>query len=104
MGACGSTMMKGADSPYWKRAQYTTLTQNEWDIIIIMLGTNDAKDATSGGPSNWPHNCIDAAEQHTQLTCPYAVDYKSMIELVRTLGTSAAGPKIFTAVPPPLMQ
>ena len=27
-----------------------------------------------------------------------------MIELLRTLGTTPAGPKIFTAVPPPLMQ
>ena len=26
-----------------------------------------------------------------------------MIKLVKTLGTTAAGPKIFTAIPPPLM-
>jgi hypothetical protein len=38
LGACGSTMMKTADSPYWKRPQYKTLTTNTWDILIIMLG------------------------------------------------------------------
>jgi hypothetical protein len=37
-------------------------------------------------------------------TCPFAVDYKSMIELVRTLGPANGAPKIYTAIPPPLMQ
>lgn len=39
LGACGSTMMKGADSPYWQRPQFKALTAAKWDIIIIMLGT-----------------------------------------------------------------
>jgi lysophospholipase L1-like esterase len=99
LGACGSTMMKGADSPYWKRPQYNTLTAAKWDIIIIMLGTNDAKEY------NWKLNdpngrCAGAGA----LTCPFAVDYMAMINLVKTLGTTSAGPKIFVAVPPPLMQ
>lgn len=29
LGACGSTMQKNADSPYWKRPQFTTLTSNK---------------------------------------------------------------------------
>ena len=105
MGACGSTMMKGADSPFWKRAQYKTLTSAKWDVIIIMLGTNDAKDAGSHGPHNWPHDCTSPGDaQKADLSCPFAQDYASMVSLVRTLGTTAAGPKIYTAVPPPLMQ
>jgi hypothetical protein len=100
LGACGSTMMKGADSPFWKRPQYKALTAAKWDIIIIMLGTNDAKDAGSRGPHNWPHDCTGP----DALKCAFAVDYASMIELVKTLGTTAAGPKIYTAVPPPLMM
>lgn len=103
MGACGSTMQKCADSPFWKRPQYKTLTGAKWDIIIIMLGTNDAKDKGSGhgqgscGPDgNWAHNCTGAGAT----TCPFAKDYSAMIDLVRTLGT----PKIYLAVPPPLMQ
>ena len=101
LGACGSTMMKGADSPYWKRPQYAALTAAKWDIIIIMLGTNDAKDAGNHGPHNWPHNCTGAGAH----TCPFAADYKSMVDLVRTLGAApGTAPAIYTAVPPPLMQ
>ena len=101
MGACGSTMMKGADSPYWQRPQYQTLTSNKWDAIVIQLGTNDAKDKGSKGPPNWPHNCTGP----DALTCPYAVDYAAMIKLVRTLGPKdGVPPRIFLSVPPPLMQ
>ena len=51
-----------------------------------MLGTNDAKDAGSGGPTNWPHDCTGAEA----LNCPFAQDYASMINLVKTLGVAAA--------------
>merc|ERR1719480_402868 len=44
LGACGSTMLKKSNSPYWQRPQYKALTSGTWDIIVIMLGTNDAKD------------------------------------------------------------
>ena len=99
LGACGSTMQKGADSPYWDRPQFETLTSQEWDIIIIMLGTNDAKDAGSGGPDNWQHDCGGKANT-TTLGCTFAEDYSAMIDLVQTLGN----PKIYLNVPPPLMQ
>lgn len=36
LGACGSTMQKGADSPYWNRPQYQALIKGTWDIVIIM--------------------------------------------------------------------
>ena len=36
LGACGSTMQKNADSPYWKRPQYQALTSAKWDIIVIV--------------------------------------------------------------------
>ena len=95
LGACGSTLLKSGDSPYWDRPQYDTLTNNTWDIIIIMLGTNDAKDNSSGGPPNWPRNCTQRS-----LRCPFAEDYHSMIKVVRKLGN----PKIYTMIPPPLMK
>jgi len=102
LGACGSTMLKKSNSPYWERPQFKTLTGGKWDIIIIMLGTNDAKDPGSGGPNNWLHNC--GGVDHTTLDgCTFADDYLSMITLIKTLGTTPAGPKIFTAIPPPLM-
>lgn len=103
LGACGSTMLKKGDSPYWKRPQYSALTKGKWDIIVIMLGTNDAKDLGDHGPNNWQHDC--GGENHTELSsCSFAEDYKSMIDLVRTLGTTPAGPKIYVQIPPPLMQ
>eukprot|EP00966_Prymnesium_polylepis_P242130 5599508-Prymnesium_polylepis.1 len=130
LGACGSTMLKvqarprargpanvrprdatrplprrpvasqAGDSPFWQRPQYQGLTSGKWDIVIIMLGTNDAKDAGNGGPANWPHDCTGA----DALSCPFAKDYTSMIDLVKTLGTTAAGPDVYVMIPPPLMQ
>jgi len=100
LGACGSTMLKHSNKPFWQRPQYKALVAGKWDIVVIMLGTNDAKDKGSGGPANWPHNCTGSGA----LTCPFAQDFKSMIDLVNTLGTSPAGPKVYVMIPPPLMK
>jgi len=105
LGACGSTMQKGADSPYWQRPQFQTLIGNKWDIIVIMLGTNDAKDPGDGGPNNWHDNCGPSLSNISLANCTFAQDYLSMIELVRTLGPDANTPPIiYVAAPPPLMQ
>jgi hypothetical protein len=41
----------------------------------------------------------------TTANCSFASDYHDMIELVKTLGTTAGvPPKIYVLVPPPLMQ
>ena len=103
LGACGSTMLKVSDSPYWQRPQYTTLTNNTWDIVTIMLGTNDAKDPGDGGPNNWLHNC-GGPDQTNLKDCTFAQDYSAMIEVVTKLGNNNNPPKIFVLVPPPLME
>eukprot|EP01006_Ploeotia_vitrea_P030614 TRINITY_DN62986_c0_g1_i2.p1 TRINITY_DN62986_c0_g1~~TRINITY_DN62986_c0_g1_i2.p1 ORF type:complete len:251 (+),score=26.62 TRINITY_DN62986_c0_g1_i2:154-906(+) len=100
LGACGSTMMKHSNRPYWKRPQYKTLVRHKWDIIIIMLGTNDAKDKGHHGPPNWPHDCTGPRA----LDCAYARDYADMIKVVRSLGRTPKPPKIYLAIPPPLMK
>ena len=74
LGACGSTMLKGANSPYWRRPQYKALTGAKWDIIIIMLGTNDAVGLA--------HTSMDTCKGPTTLKCPFAQDFASMIEQV----------------------
>ena len=95
-------MLKKGNSPYWKRSQYDALTKGTWDIVTIMLGTNDAKDPGDHGPDNWQHDCGGAS--HTKLDgCSFAADYKDMIDVVKTLGRTPAGPKIYLAIPPPLM-
>lgn len=95
LGACGSTMLKISNSPYWQRPQYKTLISNKWDIIIIMLGTNDAKDTDDHGPNNWLHNC--GGVNHTTLEgCSFASDYAAMINVIKKLGTTPGGPVIYT--------
>ena len=101
LGECGSTMQKNADSPYWKRNSFTTLTKNTWDIVVIMLGTNDAKDHTDNGPSNW--GC-GVGSNVTVASCQFAQDYLSFIALVKTLGPGGKSPVIFVMKPAPLMS
>jgi len=103
LGACGSTMLKKGNSPFWQRPQFKALNESKWDIVTIMLGTNDAKDPGSHGPNNWPHDC-GGPTATTLEGCTFAQDYKSMIDFVRTLGTTTDGPKIYAVTPPALMQ
>lgn len=97
LGASGATLQKNGDSPYWQRPQYQTLIANKWDIVIIMLGTNDAKDKGSGGPPNWLHDCEG---RDPLANCTFADDYASLIAVVRGLGN----PSVSIMIPPPLMQ
>jgi len=50
LGASGMTMSKtgmsdGGPGSYWDTAQYQTLINGQWDIVVVMLGTNDSKAA-----------------------------------------------------------
>jgi len=103
LGACGSTMLKKGDSPFWKRPQYDALVAGQWDIVTIMLGTNDAKDPGDHGPNNWQHDCSGAGG--CSLTnCSFASDYHDLVSLVETLGTTpGTPPAIYAMIPPPLM-
>ena len=90
-------LMKGLPFPlfsYWESTTYTKLITKKWDIVVIMFGTNDAEERA------WPHNCTGP----NALNCPFSQEYQSMIDVIRTLGTSPGGPKIYTVIPPPLMK
>ena len=109
MGACGSMMLKNSSTPFWERPQYKTLTKGKWDIIIIMLGTNDAHNTCSapaarkGCSSDWDVDC--GGPNATSLeNCRFADDFTAMVELVKSLGTTPAGPTVFAMTPPPLMS
>jgi len=56
------------------------LIANKWDIIVIMLGTNDAN------PDAWPvaRGCGTVAAPTTS-NCQYADDFQAMISEVRQL-------------------
>ena len=43
LGLGGRTMMKTGDMPYWNEQAYQDALNSEADIVIMMLGTNDAK-------------------------------------------------------------
>lgn len=103
LGACGATLSKTGASPYWKRPQYQGLVGAKWDIVILMLGTNDARDVGSGGPEHWPTACNNVTIDNLH-SCAFAVDYQALLDVIKGLGTTPAGPKIYLMIPPPLMQ
>ena len=88
------TLMKSGPYPYRESEQYTELTSAKWDIVVIMFGSDDAQEYL------WPHNCTGP----NVLECSFPEQYLSMIDVIRTLGTSPGGPKIYTVIPPPLMK
>jgi lysophospholipase L1-like esterase len=42
-GVSARTMLKSGDHPYWNEPQYTETLEMRPDVIVLMLGTNDAK-------------------------------------------------------------
>ena len=46
-GMGGKTMRKNGDGPYWNIPMYQEAMASNPDIVVLMLGTNDAK------PYNW---------------------------------------------------
>lgn len=93
-GACGSTMQQTGDSPYWKRPQWPAVQASNADVIVIMLGTNDAKTKETGGPANWENDGNTGGDR-------FAADSKAMIDVFKGF---ASNPTIYMAVPPPLYK
>lgn len=109
LGNSGKTMQKNGhdsgmtDASYWNTSEFQTLTNITFDIAVIMLGSNDAKDESQGGPPNWPHASCDSGA--TLESCPYLKDYAAMIDVVRQRGPPLQGaPEIFLGVPPPITK
>lgn len=109
LGACGSTMLRLGDSPYWERPQFQALVDGEWDVVTIMLGTNDAKDGGSvhskepkQNNSNWQHDC-GGVEHTTVKGCTFADDFAAMVRVARAHGREGRPAKVLAIVPPPLL-
>ena len=83
-GVGGRTLLKHADAPYWNTSQFVQATTSNADIVVIMLGTNDAK------KQNWEH-------LHNQ----YSSDYADLIEAFNQM---ASNPTILIMTPPPLYR
>ena len=78
-GVGGSTLLKKGDKPYWDQPAFLESSAFSPDIVIIMLGTNDAK------PKNW----IYKAE--------YAADMTALVNHYRALESS---PVVYIATSP----
>jgi lysophospholipase L1-like esterase len=81
-GVSGTNLAKGVGQPYWSSVQYTPSHTFAPDIVIIMLGTNDAF------PANW-----SSAKSH------FVADYE---ELLGTYTSLASKPKPYIIVPTPI--
>eukprot|EP00756_Hemistasia_phaeocysticola_P059450 Hpha_TRINITY_DN36222_c0_g1::TRINITY_DN36222_c0_g1_i1::g.83299::m.83299 len=93
-GACGSTMQKAANSPYWDRPQYPAVMGSDADIVTIMLGTNDAKDTGDHGPANWENDGKTG-------TAEFKTDYHTMITKFLSFDSK---PQVYVMIPPPLYK
>jgi lysophospholipase L1-like esterase len=92
-GECGSTLQRNGDSPYVDRPSWPKVLQSNADIIIIMLGTNDAKDHVNGGPPNWENTGSNSTGLES-----YSADYDYF---VMTFQQHMPNAIIFSAIPPP---
>ena len=111
LGTCGTTLQKNGAKPYWTSATYKALVAATWDIVIVMLGTNDARDVGSGGPEHWPAAGCDGLDPTSSaealLRCNFAVDYLALLDVIAGLGRAGpdgAPPDVYVMVPPALMQ
>lgn len=80
-GVSGSTTRKQGDKPYWNQAAYTQSSEFAPNIVLLMLGTNDAKVA------NWNE-------------ASFRNDYIELVEHYRALNAEvvvASPPKVFAS-------
>lgn len=80
-GKKSATLMKNGSFPYWSTDQFVSSHDFKPDIVVIMLGTNDAK------PTNWVNNS------------PFISDYTALIESYKNLSSQ---PLVYICYPPPV--
>lgn len=98
LGSSGTTLQQNGNSPYWRTRNFARLISSEWDCVVIMLGTNDAKDTSVGTVANWPHESCDSAT--SAVSCSFWADFLAFVARVRS---AAPGAQIFVATPPPVL-
>ncbi len=82
-GVGARTMLRMGDHPYWNEQKYRDVLNWNPDIVIIKMGTNDAK------PYNWKYR--DQFE-------------KDYIEFIESFKTLASHPKLFICYPIPTSE
>ena len=79
-GVSGATMMKEGDKPYWLEPQFEQAISWEPDVVLIQLGTNDAK------TYQWDEDAYVSA----------------YVEMINEFVSPTNPPKIYISIPPPL--
>ncbi|MCW4047691.1 MAG: GDSL-type esterase/lipase family protein [Candidatus Bathyarchaeota archaeon] len=82
-GVSGSTVMLNSDKPYMNQSAFHKAKLFQPSIVVIMLGTNDAR------------------ENVTELVEKFQADYKRLIEAYQTLESN---PQIWLVKPPPIFE
>lgn len=77
-GVSGATMLRKGDKPYWKEKAFQHAGEFGANIVVVMLGTHDAK------PQNW------------KFKDEFEADARAMVAHFRALPTK---PKVFLALP-----
>ena len=81
-GVSGRTAMKKGDYPYWNENAFTQAKESNPDKVVMMLGTNDAKNF------QWDQTA-------------YMQDWLEMINIFKNLDSK---PEVYVMIPPPLYQ
>ena len=110
LGNSGKMMLKNSSAPYWKTSQFSEFAAGTWDIVLLMLGTNDAHN-TCGAPasrpgcsSDWDVDCGGPNATSASTHCRFAQDFASMVEIALSRGTTpGVAPMVYVMTPPPLM-
>ena len=111
LGSSGATMHADGARPYQQTAMYDTLLSHEWDIVIIMLGTNDGRtraiadicDADMTKAFLWVP-CSSPGWTWRPESSPdlYLQDARALVRRVLELGTPVA-PTVLLMTPPPMV-
>ena len=80
-GVCGATVRVDSFTPYLDQGAFTRVTEFQPDVIVLMLGTNDARTDNYGSINS------------------FVANYKDLISQLQGL---ASKPKIFLVKPPPI--
>merc|ERR1740121_3557684 len=85
-------MMKKGSFPYWQSLEFRLSLDSAPDIVLILMGTNDAKDFLT-------HNLVH--EPRGENSREFVGDY---IDMIRTFEDLESHPVVFVIVPPPLYK
>ena len=83
-GVGGTTLLRKGDNPYWNHTQFHAAVASAADVVVMMLGTNDAKS------NNWPVHGQD-----------YQADYAALIDVFKSMPSQ---PTLLLMTPPPLYR